>query len=214
MIPHLIFDFDGTLVDSAPDILETFERAFAEHGWLPQRRIDHDVIGPPLPKTLEFLGPHLTEVERAAVATTFRRIYDASTLPRTVPYAGTEEFLRELRQSGRKLFIATNKRALPVQKLVERYSWRQYFDDILCTDSLGPPVTPKSELLAEILRRHRLSALDAVMVGDTLGDIEAARANSMDTAYLRHGYGNDAEASAARWIFDDIQGLRAWALKT
>ena len=75
--PHLVFDLDGTLIDSAPAILASFREAFAGTSVTPVRSIDESVIGPPLTETLQLLSGSDDSALIGRLADAFKASYDS-----------------------------------------------------------------------------------------------------------------------------------------
>ena len=74
--PHILFDLDGTLIDSAPAILASFREAFAQTGIAPVRSIDESIIGPPLLETLQLLSGSQDAALTGRLADAFKASYD------------------------------------------------------------------------------------------------------------------------------------------
>lgn len=168
----IAFDLDGTLVDSAPDIIAAMQRAWAEveSTAFPGPRFR---IGPPLLEMVRELGA----VHPDAVAAAYRRIYDDSDFSTTLPYAAVAEILGSL---GR-IAIATNKRELPTKKIVARW-FSGRFDRIACSDAVDGVAGRYSK--AAMLRAIGAS----VLVGDTVGDVRAAREAGVRVVAVTWGY--------------------------
>ena len=75
---HILFDLDGTLIDSAPAILASFQAAFAASGVTPVRPISNDIIGPPLTETLQLLAGNTDATLIARLSEAFKASYDSS----------------------------------------------------------------------------------------------------------------------------------------
>ena len=123
MKTHILLDFDGTLVDSAPAILNCFERALQAHGLEPCRSIDDSLIGPPLRQTLETLSGQSDPVILDALGASFKDIYDTEACLQTPAYAACQDVLEQLRAQGFTLAIATNKRLLPTRRIIAALGW-------------------------------------------------------------------------------------------
>ena len=111
--PHILFDLDGTLIDSAPAILASFRDAFAQTGIAPVRSIDESIIGPPLLETLQLLSGSQDAALTGRLADAFKASYDTEGYKATAAYAGVGALLTSLAGAGLTLSIATNKRIHP-----------------------------------------------------------------------------------------------------
>lgn len=210
----IVFDLDGTLVHSAPEIIAAMKLAWSktvpEHPF-PEERFR---IGPPLPQTIAALAPDLAPERRETLSATYRGIYDSSDLEGTTPFAGVVELVSDLAARGIPMAIATNKRRVPTVTLVERW-FAGYFARVACLDFVSPDdgTRPKSkvEMLEWIMAKTPVAATAAVMVGDSTLDIAAARSVGMRAIAVAWGYDDEAALTAARpdVLVRDAAALRA-----
>lgn len=196
------FDLDGTLADTDRDIREAWRATLADLG-IDCPNFDRDfVAGPPIETMAEILFPGLyTEALGVRLRAGFGERYDRSGFPNTVEYPGVLDAVRELKASGRRVFIATNKRFAGATLMARKFGWDRLFDGIYAGDMYkdDPAVGKlgKPALLAKILAERGIAAADAVMVGDTDSDFGAARANGMESVGVAWGYGRPDELSRA-----------------
>ncbi len=189
MIDTVIFDFDGTLVDSAPAILEGFRAVLAKHGITAAVPIDENLIGPPLKATLVKLTRIDDRTLLSAMVEDFKDYYDTQGYLTTQPYTGAATLLSSLGQNKLQLFIATNKREKPTRLLLEHLQWTSHFKGVYCLDSTQPAAADKGELLALLLKEEGQASETAIYVGDTLGDEQAATENCLRFYRASWGYG-------------------------
>jgi phosphoglycolate phosphatase len=208
MIHSVVFDLDGTLLDTAPDILEELERALAAVGVGGAPRFVRADIGPPIADMVERAGVALSELERQRVVATFRERYDVSSYPATRPFDGALQCVEALRRRGVVLAVATNKPATPTRRLLERW-FPGAFADCVCVDSLPDRRLTKEQMLRELARRLRLEPAAAVMVGDAASDLRAGRALGWRTVAAIYGYGDPASlrAEAPDWSIGSLAEL-------
>lgn len=196
----IVFDLDGTLVDSAPEIAVAMEHAFCSvvpGEAFPRERFR---IGPPLLETIARLSPALSDDQRVAIAAAFRARYDASDFSATVPYPGVSEALELLAARGASLGIATNKRRGPTLSILDRW-FPHRFSRVACVDGVWPDdgTRPgaKVAMLVWLAARAGAAVDSAVMIGDTTADVAAARAAGMRAIAVTWGYEDAATLSSA-----------------
>ena len=195
---HWFFDFDGTLCDTEPDIRATWVTALRELGLDCPSFDGIYKTGPTLDEISLKLFPDASPALLASIRAAFKRNYDASSFPNTVPYPGVPAWLAALRAAGATLHIVTNKRQIPTLILLKKLGWQKLFTGVFCSDSDPANKRPKAVLLRDALAAEGAAASDAVMVGDTLGDIAAARANPGVEAFaVNWGYGKPDEIAGA-----------------
>lgn len=189
---HLIFDLDGTLVDSAPSILAGFAAVVARHGITPQVPLDSRLIGPPLLPTLARISGEQDSTTLAAMAQTFKAWYDSEGYTHTAVYAGIDDALRSLAERAR-LYIVTNKRILPTRQILAHLGWTPWFAGVYAQDAFEPPLPGKAAVIGHMLALHGIDAARARYIGDRAEDGDAATANGVPFAWATWGYGAELD---------------------
>ncbi len=184
----VIFDLDGTLIDSAPSILASIEAAFYEEGIEPTVPLSIELIGPPLERVLvALLG--LEKIDRLPqLIKNFKKHYDNVGYRETQVYAGVQPMLEQLNRDSLKLYIATNKRLIPTRLITEHLGWGSFFEKLFTLDSYHPPAQDKSEMLKRLILDLREPNDCMIYVGDRLEDAEAARVNNIPFVLVSWGY--------------------------
>lgn len=201
MKKNIVFDLDGTLIDSAPSIVEGFVHAFSALGIKPSKAITFDVVGPPLMPTLASLAGQDDPVLLQQLATQFKSHYDTAGYQKTVVYPGIQHLLEKLKQLEVALYIATNKRAFPTQKIMQHLHWEHFFAGIYALDSYTPPLASKPLMVARILADHQIDAAQAIYIGDRYEDGVAADHNQMTFAMATWGYADQtATTLLPNWL--------------
>ena len=193
---HWFFDFDGTLADTDPDIRGTWTETLAELGLECPHFASVYKTGPTLDDISRMLFPGADGELLEKIRSGFKRNYDKSPLSRSLPYPGVEEWLCALRRAGRKLYILTNKRFTALKRLVSAYGWDGLFDGLYAGDMDPARKRQKSELFAFALRERGIAPEDAVVAGDTAGDVDAAHRNGAAALGVTWGYGADSLGEA------------------
>ena len=197
-----IFDFDGTLIDSAPSVKLCYEKVTKN---IAPQRIDvvkKLQIGPTLAETakeilgIEFLHKHEDFVSQ------FKYEYDQILLSQTNAYKGVNEMLNELKSRGNKIAIATNKRKGPTLKIIEHLDWGDYFSWIACVNPESKSIKNKSELVRSILT-NEIDFQKSFFVGDTLNDALCAKENELRFIKASYGY-SEANGWDNFEIYQDI----------
>lgn len=197
---HILFDLDGTLIDSAPAILASFRDAFAHAGLSPVVAIDESIIGPPLLETLQQLSGSTDTALIARLADGFKASYDSEGYKQTAAYAGVGAMLKALKAAGLSLSIATNKRIHPTRLILAHLGWLDYFDHIYALDLFEPRLPNKAAMIARLLADHELPKDSAIYIGDRSEDGESADANGLPFIAATWGYGSiAAEDMPAHW---------------
>ena len=188
--PHILFDLDGTLIDSAPAILASFREAFARTGVAPARAIDASVIGPPLVETLQLLSDSDDPALIAGLVEAFKASYDSEGYKATAAYAGIGELLAELAGAGLTLSIATNKRLHPTRLILEHLGWSGHFAHVYALDLFTPRLPDKAAMIARLLADQNITREQAIYIGDRSEDGESADANGLSFIAVTWGYGS------------------------
>lgn len=188
-IDTVIFDLDGTLIDSAPSILASMKAAFDTVGHPPCRAFEPQLIGPPLRETLATLAGTENPALLDALSAAFMAHYDHVGYRAAEPYAGASELLEALCGQGFRLWIATNKRSHPTRLILEHLGWQHHFTGVVSPDTFTPATRSKTEMLGQILARHPLDQRRTLYVGDRQEDLAAAQAHGIQFAYASWGYG-------------------------
>ncbi len=186
---HLIFDLDGTLVDSKPGVFRSLEIAISQR--LPE--IDFATlsfkIGPPVLEMLRESLKVATEVELIQLEVAFRTEYDDNGWKLTTVYSSVRETLIELTQCGFFCHVVTNKPALATARILAHLGISNYFCEVISPDSLQPKFTSKAGMLNYLLEKHGISASDAIYIGDLPDDYSAAEQCGVGFVGVKYGYG-------------------------
>jgi len=211
----LVFDWDGTLMDSVARIVDCL-RIASEEVIGEESRSDHelkDVIGLGLREALKQLHPASNEQQINDMSTAYRYQYMEVNATSSVLFDGVEGLLESLEQQGYWLAVATGK-------------GRQGLDQVLQMTGLGPRfhVTrcasetfskPHPLMLEEILQQLGMDVADALMIGDTEYDMEMAKNAKMDRLGVSYGVHPTERLMKHEPIgcIDDIQHLEAFLQK-
>lgn len=190
---HVIFDLDGTLVDSREGILWALR--FAWEKVCPEEPFPEAGIriGPPIRLLFQRAVPAIEEERLAALALAYRGAYDTLGWKNLSVYPGVPEVLNRLREGGVCCHIATNKPALPTRLILEHSGLHSCFHAILGPDSATPPFDGKAAMIEHIQRKEYAQPEHCVFVGDSQDDAEAAHRAGIRFIWAGYGYGQLAE---------------------
>lgn len=185
----VIFDVDGTLVDSQAIIVGAMNAAFAYAGEaMPTREEILSIIGLSLPVAVEAMRPGIGAGQRDRVVEGYRNAYFAGGQPQAAPlYAGARDCLDAL--AGRDdilLGIATGKGWRGLNAMLDHHGIRRGFVTLQCAED--HPSKPDPAMLFAALAEAGVGVSDAVMIGDTTFDMDMARAAGMAGFGVSWGY--------------------------
>jgi pyrophosphatase PpaX len=188
----LIFDFDGTLVDSYPLIEEAFAHVMREHRLdEAARQLFRQSRGLPLPEQMKLVAPTMWE---ELVAT--YRSFD-SRLGHARVFRGIPTLVRKLQQSGVLMGVVSCKRRALVEAELEAARLRSFFDVVIGFEDVTPPKPAPDPLLAAIARIG-VSRSGAVYVGDSMVDLKTGRAARVRTVLAAWGLTPEFRAAFRR----------------
>ncbi len=206
----VIFDLDGTLLDTSAGILRSVQYALRGMG-LP----DDDMarirrfIGPPLHAAFrEYYG--MDDAAASEAVRLYRERYEKIGVLEYEPYPGMGELMRDLRGAGVRLAVATGKPERFSRLLLEREGMYPLLEMLLCPDP-SEKVDNKPEMVRKVVEAL---GRDSLMVGDRCFDMRGARANGIDGAGALQGFGSAEELrqSGAAFLVRGAADLRALLL--
>jgi phosphoglycolate phosphatase len=205
-IKLLIFDLDGTLVDSSADISDAVNFATRPYG-VPEMSV---------PETISLVGEGLTRLmekvieqkapglDLSVLVERFLRHYSAHLADHTRPYPGTEEVLAGL-HGYRKAVVSNKIESLSVEVL-RATDLIQYLDYVAGGDTASEK-KPSPVPILDVLSRFEVGPEEALLIGDSIYDIEAGRAAGVRTVAALYGYGTPPFWSGADYRMESIGDL-------
>jgi phosphoglycolate phosphatase len=208
---NVIFDLDGTLLDSRPGIVAGLRHTLRHLGHdLPADASLDWAIGPPLPDVMaRLLGESDAARVRQAVEC-YRDWYGAVGVYDASPYPGVPELLDGLAAAGKSLFVGTSKRIDLARRALGHFGLAPRFRAVHGV-GLDGQFARKTDLIRHLLDAEGLDAAETIVVGDREQDVAAARACGLCVAGATWGYGGRAElaAAGANVLFDSPGDLLA-----
>jgi len=188
-IRAVVFDLDGTLIDSVPDIAAALNLCLAAEGRSPltENGVAKLVGGGARELVARALGDATPDAKIDRVHADFLAHYDAEPVTRTRLYPGARELLIELRNAGLPLAICTNKPQHLTDLILTRLDLAAFFS-VIWGAAPGQPLKPDAACLRTVCTNLGSSPAETVMVGDSHTDIDAARAAGCPSILVAHGY--------------------------
>jgi phosphoglycolate phosphatase len=200
----VLFDLDGTIVDSAPGITATLGYTFERLGLpIPTPAALLQWVGPPILDSFRDLAGFDPEQSQRALAIYRERYLSTGVFDATL-YPGVPDVLRAVSRSGIPLSLATSKPELPATVILEHFGLARYFDQI--TGASADEVrSKKADVVEEALRRLRADGSDLstpVLVGDRVHDVHGAAEHDVPTIFVTWGYGSLEEQAGSVAVVD------------
>ena len=190
----LIFDWDGTLVDSIKRIATSLQAASHQ---ICQASISdsqaRNVIGLGLQEAIQQLHPELEPNRILQIAQAYKHHYINENTVDENPFEGSTQLLRDLRQKGYYLAIATGKSRIGFDHSATKFAMKDYFHNTQCSGENHSK--PHPQMLLKILDAVDITVEDSVMIGDSMHDLKMAQNAGMDSIAVTHGVHSKAELS-------------------
>lgn len=190
MISTLIFDLDGTLVDTAPDLALAANLIRTARGLepLPEAELRPFATRGATELLGAALGVEPTDPDFPALREEFLKNYAANFTVKSRPFPGIPALLEALRQGGATLAVATNKQAVFASAILRDLALAPYFESILSSDSPGCAMKPRPDTILRTLEALRADPATTIYVGDDPVDLEASRRAGVRAALVDWGY--------------------------
>jgi phosphoglycolate phosphatase len=188
----VIFDLDGTLIDSAHDVAAAVNRVLADHGLAPidaieQRALMGEGGRVRTRKAFAMRGVLLDDRQLGARVRDFVRYYAESPVASTRPYPGVPETLAHLAGAGVRMCVCTNKYEDSARDILVRLGLMPPVADVAGADSFDVRKPHPGHVL-KLLARMRADPAGALMVGDSIHDVEAAHGAGLPVVVVSWGY--------------------------
>jgi phosphoglycolate phosphatase len=182
-----IFDFDGTLVDSAPGIVEIMKLVIDELQ-LPADLLDkwRPLVGVPLPRQVETLFPGKDATYHEEIVKHYRTLYDGNNIQNCPLFPGITEVLEGLKNAEITISIASSKRRHLVLGVLDHHDLSKYFSLVIGAQEVTNH-KPHPESVHITLSHLDVSAAEAIVIGDSFFDLEMARLAGVDAIGITTG---------------------------
>lgn len=208
MIKTVVFDLDGTLIDSSEGVTKSVNYALKHFN----KEVDdltklNCCIGPPLIYSFTTFF-EMTEAEAREGIEIYRERYNTIGVFECRLMDNTEYALKELREQGYRIAMGSSKPEKMCHKILEHFDIEKYFDDVTGATDDGR-IDTKEEVLRELIRREGGDSSAMVLIGDTMYDIEGADKVGIPAITVTFGFGNidDMKKAGAVEVCDDFKKL-------
>lgn len=197
MVKAILFDLDGTLIDSSVGITKSAQYALKHYGIEePNLQKLYKFIGPPLSDSFRKYYHFSEEQARNAVAV-YRERYNKIGIFECSLYPGVEACIRKLKEQGYLIGMASSKPETSCKRILEHFGILELFDDVVGATMDGR-IGTKEEVLLEVMRRwSQLSREEMCLIGDTLFDVEGAGLVGVGCIAVSFGFGDVEEMKKA-----------------
>jgi len=210
----IIFDWDGTLVDSTARIVDAMQMAIVENAMpvLTDHAIQQ-IIGLGLPEALKVLWPNITDAQSLQMQKCYVANFSHHSKISVDFFDQAHEIFEQLKQLGYVLAVATGKTRRGLDEMLDGMDVRDVFDITRCADETASKPSPI--MLQQILNELKITHSQALMVGDTSFDLDMAKNINMDSIGMTHGAHESKilTASGAKALCHDLTDLLDWIKK-
>ena len=202
----IIFDLDGTLVDSKVDITNALNYAISPYSMEPVSVEETTtLIGEGVTRLIaKLLEKRKANLDLSVLVARFRSYYSAHPVSHTVPYPGVQQTLRSLHRYRKA--VISNKFRSSALEILEELQLSQYFDEVAGVDTF-PERKPSPVPILRILEQFEVKSEEAFIVGDSIYDIQAGRASGAKTVAATYGYGSPGFSDYADFIITEFPQL-------
>ncbi|MCL2514216.1 MAG: HAD-IA family hydrolase [Oscillospiraceae bacterium] len=209
MFKYILFDLDGTIINSAPGIINSIGYALEKLGEpVPGREALYKFLGPPLQRSfIEILGFSKEKTDRAVEY--YRGNYREKGIYGCAVYPGVPELIKSLKAGGRTVVLATSKPIIFSEKILKNIGLHEYFDFISGSELDGSRVD-KYEVIKYALDSLKIeNPSEAVMTGDREHDIIGAKKAGIASIGVLYGYGSlfELQSAGADYVAADTEEL-------
>ncbi|MCB6182112.1 HAD-IIIA family hydrolase [Leeia sp. TBRC 13508] len=206
----VVFDWDGTLMDSTANIVNALQYAFTEIGLpIPSREDCAYVIGLSLQDAMKYLAPTMNESDYQEIVLKYREHYFENA-NQMVLYDGATQLLEKLEASGHFLAVATGKSRLGLNDALKATGLEGVFHTTRCADESFSK--PNPAMLFEVMDRVGMTVEQTIMIGDTTHDLQMAKSAGTHAIGLTHGaHAKEALSKLPnRAILNNLHELLEW----
>jgi phosphoglycolate phosphatase len=210
----VLFDLDGTLIDSITDVANAVNRVLSDDGLSPiEGELRNSLLGEGararILKAFSLRGKNLDDVELTKRTGDFMRYYSVNQVEHTKAFDGAALALEWLSQAGVKIAVCTNKDEIAARAILTKLQLMPWVADVAGADTFGVQ-KPHPDHVLKLLTRIGIDANDAFFVGDSVHDVQAAKNAGVTVAAVTWGYSlRPASELGADYVFEKFSDLMA-----
>lgn len=208
MLKAILFDIDGTLVDSNDLHVLAWDEVFRSAGHEFDRKTLHDQVGKGADTYVQSLLPHLPDEEQERLGEEHGRIYKEKYLSTARPFPAARDLLQRCKDAGYKVVLASSASGEELQHYLDLLDAEDLVDGYTSADDVGCS-KPCPDIFESALQKAGVRPDEALVIGDTPYDIEAASKAGLKTIAVRSGKFPDEALEGAIAVFDDVAELLA-----
>jgi phosphoglycolate phosphatase len=203
----IIFDLDGTLIDSLDDLSAATNHMLSDLGEknLSKKEV-RQLIGQGARRLVERAMPDASAEKIERGLSLFLAYNEEHIVDKTRLYPGVIETLDALRRQGRRLAVISNKNVSLCRKVMHTLRVESFFTSVIGADSV-PFRKPSPQPVLKMLEEYLVAPGNAVIIGDSINDIAAGKSAGVVTVGCTYGYGEDAELTEADYLVGTLTEL-------
>lgn len=207
MKKYIMFDLDGTLIDSSKDVTRLLIKSLCDCGY-PVAENTRIKIGPPLNQMISSVVPSISPEDNKKVTEYFRKLYKQDGTALTYAYDGAVELIKKLRDEGCKIFIVTYKPRNMCKNVLPKF-FDGLYDDLITPTDIEDFDSGKSkiDMFKVLLKKWNTTPDNCVMIGDAGSDAECANAAGITSIGAGYGYAEEDDLKCADYIVSDVKDL-------
>jgi len=205
---NLIWDLDGTLINSKEDIFLCLKKALKILNINANIEKEMFKIGPPLKETLRqvFSKNVLSNTDIEDIIAVFREIYDTNEYNKTYPYENIETILKDIKNYTN--YIVTNKSDIASKKIIDKLGWNCFVKQIFTPYTFNKKLNSKIEIFSYLIKNENLDKAQTFCIGDTQPDYIAGQIAGIKTIGVLWGTGTQTELASCDYICSSVAELK------
>ncbi|MFL2780598.1 MAG: HAD family hydrolase [Rhodospirillales bacterium] len=207
----VVFDLDGTLIDSLPDMALALNKLLVDEGRRKLKMSEiRGLIGKGAPKMIEsafnLTGASVSVEGLARAHLMYTQHYSQYPSKESKVYDGVLSTLQQLKQEKIKMGVCSNKAVQMVKLIISAFELENYFCGVTGGDNVRYK-KPDGRHILTTLNQMNISSKNVLMIGDTVNDVEAAKNLGLPSVSVSYGYGKPEEIASSDCIVNDLREL-------